>query len=168
MNDLTVFVPEKTSPCIPTGPIRTIGIDLGTTNSAVAEAVFDPQNPHNIEVRCLEVEQLTEDGVVSDVTVPSVVALTDAGLIVGRGAKRLRAKMAESGFKKDETIFYECKNEMGLRRVYNAPEGFNSPACISGRILEFLFDAAQGQGPIPIRKGIMAAAIFPGIPLLSS
>jgi hypothetical protein len=47
MNDLTVFMPEKTSPCLPDGPIRTIGIDLGTTNSAVAEAVFDPKNPHD-------------------------------------------------------------------------------------------------------------------------
>jgi hypothetical protein len=56
MKDLTVFVPDNTSPCIPTSPIRTLGIDLGTTNSAVAEAVFDPKNPHDIEVRCLEVE----------------------------------------------------------------------------------------------------------------
>jgi actin-like ATPase involved in cell morphogenesis len=38
MNDLTVFISGKTKPCIPDGPVRTIGIDLGTTNSAVAEA----------------------------------------------------------------------------------------------------------------------------------
>jgi len=42
---------------LPDGPGRTIGIDLGTTNSAVAEAVFDPKNPHDIKVRSLAVDQ---------------------------------------------------------------------------------------------------------------
>jgi molecular chaperone DnaK (HSP70) len=82
MNDLTMFVPENRSPSIPDKPIRTIGIDLGTTNSAVAEAVFDPTNPHDIEVRCLEVDQPTENGIMTDVTVPSVVALTDKEVLV--------------------------------------------------------------------------------------
>ena len=116
MNDLTVFMPEKTSPCLPDGPIRTIGIDLGTTNSAVAEAVFDPKNPHDIDVRCLEVDQPTEAGVHTDVTVPSVVALTEDGIRIGRGAKMLRARMTERSLARNRSIFYECKNEMGLRR----------------------------------------------------
>ena len=87
MNDLTVFMPEKSSPCLPEGPIRTVGIDLGTTNSAVAEAVFDPENPQNIEVRCLEVDQPTEAGIHNNMTVPSVVALKGENAIIGRHHK---------------------------------------------------------------------------------
>ena len=150
MNDLTVFMPEKSKPCIPDGPIRTVGIDLGTTNSAVAEAVFDPKNPHDIKVRCLEVDQATEKGIKTAVTVPSVVALTDEGVVVGKGARALRSRMMDNGLKRNQSIFYECKNEMGLRRVYNAPEGFNSPAHISGHILKFLYDSALKQSPVLI------------------
>ena len=155
MRDLTVFIPEKTTPCIPDGPIRTIGIDLGTTNSAVAEAVFDPKNPHDIKVRSLAVKQPTEAGVVCDVTVPSVVALTGEAVVIGRGAKMLRSRMTEKGLKRNKSIFYECKNEMGLRRVYSAPEGFESPAHISGQVLKFLFDAAKKQSRIPIKQTVI-------------
>jgi tetratricopeptide (TPR) repeat protein len=156
MNDLTVFIPEKSSPCIPDKPIRTIGIDLGTTNSAVAEAVFDPKSPHDIEVRCLEVDQPTENGIMTDVTVPSVVALTDKEVLVGKGARRLRSRTAGNGLKRNRSIFYECKNEIGLRRRYNsAPEGFESPAQISGHILEFLYESALKKSPVPIRQSVI-------------
>jgi molecular chaperone DnaK len=155
MRDLTVFIPEKTTPCIPDGPIRTIGIDLGTTNSAVAEAVFDPKNPRDIKVRSLAVKQPTEAGVVCDATVPSVVALTGEAVVIGRGAKMLRSRMTEKGLKRNKSIFYECKNEMGLRRVYSAPEGFESPAHISGQVLKFLFDAAKKQTRIPIKQTVI-------------
>jgi molecular chaperone DnaK len=155
MNDLTVFMPEKTRPCIPDRPIRTIGVDLGTTNSAVAEAVFDPKNPHDIEVRCLEVEQPTEKGIKTAVTVPSVVALAEEDVVIGKGAKMLRSRMAGNGLKRNQSIFYECKNEMGLRRVYHAPEGFESPAHISGHILEFLYEAAKKKSSVPIRQTVI-------------
>jgi molecular chaperone DnaK len=155
MRDLTVFIPEKTKPCIPDGPIRTIGVDLGTTNSALAEAVFDPENPRDIQVRSLAVDQPTETGVVCDVMAPSVVALTDEEVVIGRGAKMLRSRMTEKGLKRNISIFYECKNEMGLRRVYGAPEGFGSPAHISGQILKFLFDAAKRQSRIPIKQTVI-------------
>ena len=156
MKDLTVFMPEKSKPCIPDSPIRTLGIDLGTTNSAVAEAVFDPKNPHNIEVRCLEVEQPTEKGIKTAATVPSVVALKNQEVVVGKGARVLRSRMAGNGLKRNRSIFYECKNEMGLRRRYNsAPEGFESPAQISGHILEFLYESALKQSPVPIRQSVI-------------
>jgi molecular chaperone DnaK (HSP70)/tetratricopeptide (TPR) repeat protein len=156
MNDLTVFIPENSKPCIPDGPIRTIGIDLGTTNSAVAETVFDLENPQNIEVRCLKVDQPMEEGNHNDVTVPSVVALKGKGTIIGRGAKKLRARMTEEGLVRNKSIFYECKNEMGLRRRYNkAPEGFESPALISGHILKFLFDSAMESNSDPIRQTVI-------------
>jgi molecular chaperone DnaK len=157
MRDLTVFIPEKTTPCIPDGPVRTIGIDLGTTNSAVAEAVFDPKKPHDIKVRCLEIEQPTDTGVHNNVIVPSVVALKGKGAIIGRGAKKLRARMTEEGLVRNKSIFYECKNEMGLRRRYNkAPEEFESPAEISGQILKFLFDSALKKSPVPIRQSVIS------------
>jgi hypothetical protein len=71
----------------------------------------------DIKVRCLEVNQPTVAGVHKDVTVPSVVALTGESVTVGRGAKMLRSMMTEKGLERNKTIFYECKNEMGLRRV---------------------------------------------------
>lgn len=60
--NLTIFIPEQTDIRIPDTPVRTIGIDLGTTNSTVAEAIFDPKSSQTIKVRCLEVDQLTEIG----------------------------------------------------------------------------------------------------------
>jgi molecular chaperone DnaK (HSP70) len=63
--------------------------------------------------------------------------------------------MTEKGLERNRSIFYECKNEMGLRRVYNAPEGFESPARISGQILQFLFEAAQKQNKTPIRQSVI-------------
>lgn len=155
MNDLTVFMPEKTSPCLPNEPIRTVGIDLGTTNSTVAEAVFDPKDPQDIKVRCLEVDQPMDAEVHTDLTVPSVVALKGEGALIGRGAKILRARMTEKGLVRNKSIFYECKNEMGLRRVYDAPEGFESPARISSHILEFLFDSALKKSPVPIQQTVI-------------
>lgn len=72
MNELKVFIPEQKGLLIPDKPIRTIGIDLGTTNSTVAEAIFDPKNPDAIKVRCLDVDQVTEMGTDTDFLVPSV------------------------------------------------------------------------------------------------
>ncbi|MBW2431922.1 MAG: Hsp70 family protein [Deltaproteobacteria bacterium] len=156
MNDLTVFLPEKSKPCIPNRSIRAIGIDLGTTNSAVAEAVFDPKNPHGIEVRCLEVEQPVGKRIKTGVTLPSVVAVKDQEIVIGKGARAMRSWMFDNGLKRNQSIFYECKNEMGLRRRYNAaPEGFESPAEISGHILQFLYDSALKQRPNPIRQTVV-------------
>ena len=73
INDMTVFIFEETEICIADSTIRTIRIELGITNSAVAEAIFDPKNLNGIQVRSLAVEQPTEEGMHADVTVPSVV-----------------------------------------------------------------------------------------------
>ena len=155
MNDLTIFIPEQTDVRIPDMPVRTIGIDLGTTNSTVAEAVFDPKSSQTIKVRCLEIDQLTEIGTDTDMLVPSVVTLTGGKVWIGKGAKLLRSKIKERKLVRNKNIFYECKNEMGLPRIYNAPEGFQSPAEISSQILRFLITAAQEENDTSIQRTVI-------------
>ena len=64
------------------GRIRAIGIDLGTTNSAVSEIVWDPAvgastaSPETarvpgLQIRTLEIEQPTREGVYTSTLVPS-------------------------------------------------------------------------------------------------
>lgn len=48
---------------LPSARVTAIGIDLGTTNSTVAEAVWDPDTPDVISVKSLEVSQETLQGV---------------------------------------------------------------------------------------------------------
>ena len=43
-------------------PLRVIGIDLGTTNSAVAEIRVPADRARAPEARCLDVEQPTRQG----------------------------------------------------------------------------------------------------------
>src|SRR4051812_42384107 len=125
------------------GAARVIGIDLGTTNSAAAEAASDGSSQSRPSVRCLALTQPTLDGEHTGVLVPSVVAVADGSTLVGEGAKRLRLKPAQSGLVEGQTIFYECKNEIGLRRTYaHAPDGFRSPAEIVGHVLNFIWQRA--------------------------
>lgn len=127
---------------LPRQPLRVLGIDLGTTNSTVAEIVWQPgELPF---ARCLEIEQPTDTGPYTHVLVPSVVALQRGRAWVGEGAKRLRA---DASLKRNRDIFYECKNDIGTRRTYHlAPPGYRSAADIAGHVLAFLMEAAQRQG----------------------
>lgn len=125
-----------------TRAVRAFGIDLGTTNSSVAEAswVFG-ENP---VCRVLEIDQsLWPAGTMTSSLVPSVVAvLTDEGTIIGEGAKRLRTRPQEANLFPERNLFYETKNDMGLRKTYHrAPESFNHASKIAGHILRFLKDA---------------------------
>jgi len=134
-------------PATPGGPVRVIGIDLGTTNSVVAEIVWEPGCGQPPVVRCLEVEQETELGDYVHTLVPSVVAVAHGKVWVGEGAKRLRAN---AKLRRNRDVFYECKNEMGVRRTYHlAPEGFRSAAEISGHMLNFLRQAYLREDPHP-------------------
>ncbi|MCX7916497.1 MAG: hypothetical protein N3A53_09390, partial [Verrucomicrobiae bacterium] len=56
-------------------PVRVLGIDLGTTNSTVAELVWSRGQTQPLSARCLEIEQPTDTGPYTHVLVPSVVAL---------------------------------------------------------------------------------------------
>jgi molecular chaperone DnaK (HSP70) len=96
----------------PGSPVRTLGIDLGTTNSTVAELSW-PGNGRPLaleDLRCLEIAQPTDVGEYTHILVPSVVALakgvngTKGGLQVGEGAKRLRARTVELGLEQNRNI----------------------------------------------------------------
>lgn len=55
-------------------PLRVVGIDLGTTNSTIAEARWGSSGAAP-KVRCVEVEQATAEGTYTHVLFPSVVAI---------------------------------------------------------------------------------------------
>lgn len=119
-----------------------IGIDLGTTNSTVAEASYDPASGV-VKVRCLEIPQSTMDGESVHVLVPSVVALYDGKEWVGEGAKRLLARSGEKGLLLYKDVFFQCKNDIGTKKEYSrANPGYRNPSEISGKVLLFLHSAA--------------------------
>ncbi|MEE9225519.1 MAG: hypothetical protein V3U68_04900, partial [Bacteroidota bacterium] len=127
MKAIIKLKPRRGEKNLPEKPVRVLGIDLGTTNSTVAEILWDPSRPDDITARCLEVQQHTREGTYTNVLVPSVVALLDEEEYVGEGAKRLRAASARFGPEQNKSIFYECKNDIGLRKTYHrAPEGYRS------------------------------------------
>ena len=130
--------------------ISALGIDLGTTNSSAAEITWDPASGNPPSVRVLEIEQPTREGVYSSPLVPSVVAiLPDNQVWVGEGAKRLRAFPIDYGLSFEKNLFYDTKNEMGLRKTYyRAPEGFNHASKIAGKILHFMAGEAAKQGAV--------------------
>jgi molecular chaperone DnaK (HSP70) len=90
MSIFSNFLASISKSDLPLKPIRVLGIDLGTTNSAAAEIIWDPQNPENAEVSCLDVDQMTLEGRHTNQLVPSVVALYNDQTFIGEGAKRLR------------------------------------------------------------------------------
>src|SRR5207253_8502578 len=77
-------------------------------------------------------------------------------------AKRLRARL---GLRQNhESLFYECKNDIGTKRTYSrAPEGFRSATEIGGKVLEFLYRAAQEYDPTPVQRVVVTVpASFQG------
>lgn len=130
-------------------PVRAIGIDLGTTNSTVAEIIFDPNVPVMPEVRCLPIEQQTDGRSWWSPLLPSVVALHDGRKMVGEGARRLRPLFRKGELVDKGNYFSACKDDMGLKLTYHmAPEGYRSAAEISGHILDYLYEAAMSDKPL--------------------
>ena len=107
MNQLALLIPENSSIKKHSKSIRVLGIDLGTTNSAVAEIVWENNEHSPINVQCLEVAQHTPDGEYSHVLVPSILALHEGQVIIGEGAKRLRSRASELNLKPNQNLFYE-------------------------------------------------------------
>jgi molecular chaperone DnaK len=135
---------------------RCIGIDLGTTNSTVAEAVPTEGTGSFPRLPCLPVRQATELTEFTSVLVPSVVALFNGREFVGEGAKWLRCQMSSKDLKQNRQIFWECKNDMGLRRTYHlAPAGYQSATEISARILSFLANQASAASTGPIARTVI-------------
>lgn len=153
MTTLEIIAPNVKLPALPQAPVRVIGIDLGTTNSTVAEVIWSPESNAAPVARCLEVEQPTSTGPYIHVLVPSVIAIHDHNIVVGEGAKRLRANAA---LRRNKDIFYECKNDIGARRTYHlAPQGFRSASEIAGKVLAFLKAAAQEGNQEPLKRVVV-------------
>ena len=132
----------------PNRPIRVLGIDLGTTNSTAAEVTWSPGQDSPPRARCIEIDQDTLEGVYTHTLVPSSVALYAGREWVGEGAKRLRARGPQFGLERNRDLFYECKNDIGLRRTYaEAPEGFRSASAIAGRVLAYMLKSCSGGAP---------------------
>ena len=109
------------------------GIDLGTTNSAIAIASIDATG--RIDVRCLREGDADDPG--APVSVPSVVAVDGDDVIVGREARRLLATRVESA--QGKTVFAETKNEIGLRYSYwKAPPGLHDATAVAAQVLRHL------------------------------
>lgn len=134
-------------------PIRVLGIDLGTTNSTVAEVIWNPRESTVIPVRCLEIDQPTASGVYTHLLVPSAVAIQGGKVVIGEGAKRMQSRAVEFGLEREKSLFLECKNDIGALKTYHrAPEGFRSAAEIGGKLLGFLKQAALEADSTPIAR----------------
>ncbi len=153
MNQLALLIPENSAIKKYSKPIRVLGIDLGTTNSAIAEIIWDSNEHSSINVHCLEITQPTADGEYAHVLVPSIVALHEGQVVVGEGAKRLRARASDLNLKQNQNLFYECKNDIGIMRTYHmAPDGFRSAAEIGGQVLQFMHESALEQNDMPVSR----------------
>ena len=159
---LAILMTRGTVPAKRERTLRAIGIDLGTTNSTVAEASWERAAIAPVRARCLEIDQQTDEGLYTHVLVPSVVVLDQGKVLVGEGAKRARSRAGERGLRQNKNLFFDCKNEIGLRRTYHtAPEGFRNATEIAAKVLEFLRSAALADNPaVPDRTVVTVPASF--------
>lgn len=134
---------------------RVLGIDLGTTNSVVSEIILSLES-NDIKAKCLEIEQETFQGIHTHILIPSMVAITKEKVLVGEGAKRLRSQATEFGLEQNKNLFYECKNDIGIKKTYHrAPEGFKSASEISGKILQFLYNKALEENAVSVNRVVI-------------
>ncbi len=146
MNAFVDYLKQESQGHSVNGPLRVLGIDLGTTNSTAAEIVWSPDQAGPPEPRCLAIDQPTEEGRYTHVLLPSIVARLEDRVLVGEGAKRLRTRSPELGLERGRDLFWDCKNDMGLQRTYHrAPPGFRSAREIGGCVLRYLVDAVETE-----------------------
>ncbi len=147
MNDLSIFISGIDTPRRNLS-VNAYGIDLGTTNSCVARASWKPGEKPICDVININ-QPLWPEGNVESPLVPSVIALAGTeDKIVGAGAKKLRARPQDANLMPERDLFYETKNDIGLRKTYHrADEAYGSAAKIAGHLLRYLKDSAiNGQG----------------------
>ncbi|WP_198018138.1 Hsp70 family protein [Hippea jasoniae] len=122
--------------------IMVAGIDLGTTNSTISVIQYE-NGDFKMQTLCLP--QPTNSGEVYSPLIPSVVATIDnETVVVGEGAKRLMAFASEFSLVPEKNLFFNTKNEMGLKKVYfRADENLNRPYKIGGTILSFIKTQAE-------------------------
>ncbi len=159
-----------------------LGIDLGTTHSVASAIRLAPgEAPGTASCQTLPLQQPTREGPVMAVRVPSVVVLDpEGGTWIGEGARRLRSSPGRGWPVYERSLFYDCKNDMGLRKRYpSAPEGLDRPWKVAGHILRFIVqEAAEAHGTpqrvtvtVPAafqlaqRKDTLAAALMAGLDL---
>lgn len=144
---------------------RVIGIDLGTTNSTVAQVQLplDPAGSPELLCECISIEQMTPSGPFYGSLVPSVVAIDKSGKTwIGEGAKRMRSLPREHGLSPEKNLFHDTKNEIGLRkRYYRAPEEYDHARKIAGHVLRFLAQGARKvSGHASVRTVVTVPASF--------
>jgi len=81
---------------------------------------------------------------------------------VGEGAKRLRTRPQEQGLEFERTLFYDTKNEMGLRKTYHrAAPDYDHASKIAGHLLTFLLrESRAASGRTPDRVVVTVPASF--------
>lgn len=137
----------RATEALPARPARVLGIDLGTTNSTASQVVVGQGGEGSAQAVTLEIPQMTREGNFIGPLLPSMVAVADAKVYVGEGAKRLRSEAARHRLRPYQSIFYDCKNEIGLQKTYHmAPEGLRSAAEVGSRVLRTLLEAAKEHG----------------------
>jgi len=131
------------------GVVRTLSIDLGTTNSTIAESVWLPGYPPMCRV--LKIIQPLKTGTFASELVPSVVAVTgNETVVIGEGARRLRFGSGKVDLERWKNYFSETKNDMGLNKTYaGAPVYLDHPHKVAGYILAFLTQAADQTAVVP-------------------
>jgi len=138
---------------------RVVGIDLGTTNCTVAQVSLPipEEATAAFACECLPLEQTTQMGPFTSSLIPSIIANDKAGTTwVGEGAKRMRAEPQKHGLLLEKNLFYETKNEMGLKKTYpRAPEAFNHAHKIAGQLLQFIIKGTRKVGATPIERTVV-------------
>ena len=131
-------------------PAMALGVDLGTTKTSFAVASFDPATG---AVSCDCLRFLQADGT-HRIGVPSAVAVTDQGPVFGLAALSLRGS---KGMAPERKLFYDCKNEIGLRYSYSrAPDGLRSAGEVAAQLLRHLHAQIGDQA---IRTAAMHAVV---------
>jgi len=123
MINVSLFIPDLAQIKRRRKPVRVVGIDLGTTNSSIVEIIWSPESPGSLQTTCAPVEQkLPGNGSEghAGILVPSEIALLEGEVYVGQGARMLREQSLHNGLARNKHFFYECKNDIGIRKTYVA------------------------------------------------
>ncbi|MFP4444862.1 MAG: Hsp70 family protein [Desulfosudaceae bacterium] len=124
--------------------VRTLAIDLGTTNLVAAESVWVPGFPPRCRV--LKLEQPLETGTCRQELVPAELVVRSGTTVeVGEGARRRRG-LSGNALTVEKNLFFATKNDMGLqKRYFQAPAELDRPWKVAGYLLGFMAQAAGDQ-----------------------
>ncbi len=154
-------------------PLRVIGIDLGTTNSTVAEITFDPAGGDASDIRCIAVEQpTTSQPVIQPVCQETIALLTSQGPVelIPRGeeldsdgySKTVLLSMPEDSDDEPVTVRVEvvAQEESGQRILLAERWELDAPVRAGETVrLECSYDRNQLLNLHLIRKGETAGEV---------